>query len=161
VRAGYERAADLDDVLGRVRGLRVATVVFDVEPLVAGWGSGQAALDEGAAAVASQAVTVAGVQVVCFSTNSARRPAEVPRGDGTRVVWLTLAGKPLRIAPYRDFPGPGVVVGDQVATDGMLARRLGYTFVHYRPRLGGVPAGPRLMGGLGRLVRPLVFTRPG
>jgi hypothetical protein len=52
-----------------------------------------------------------------------------------------------------------VVIGDQVATDGVLAWRLGYTFVHYRPELDHVPAGPWLMDRLGRVIRPLLFTR--
>ena len=70
------------------------------------------------------------------------------------------AGKPLRTAAYRRFPRPGMVIGDQVATDGILARRLGYAFVLFDPQPGGVPQGPRLMGAGGRLVRPLLFTRP-
>jgi hypothetical protein len=53
-----------------------------------------------------------------------------------------------------------VVIGDQVATDGILARRLGYAFVLHRPP-GRIPAGPRLMNRLGQLVRPLLFTRAG
>jgi predicted HAD superfamily phosphohydrolase YqeG len=95
---------------------------------------------------------------VCFSTNSARRPSAVPDRARLRVVYLASAGKPLRTAPYRDFPRPGVVVGDQVATDGILARRLGYRFVLYDPRLADVPAGPRLLGVGGRLVCRLLFT---
>jgi len=47
------------------------------------------------------------------------------------------------------------VIGDQVATDGLLALRLGYTFLHWSPPLAGVPLGPRLMGGLGQLAKPL------
>jgi hypothetical protein len=43
---------------------------------------------------------------------------------------------------------------------GILARRLSYTFVHYCPRHDRTPAGPRLMYQLGRLARPLLFTRP-
>ncbi len=82
------------------------------------------------------------------------------QGAGVRVVYLASAGKPLRTALYRSFPRPGVVIGDQIATDGILARRLGYTFVQYRA-LGRLPAGPRLMDRVGRLVRPLLFTRPG
>ena len=74
---------------------------------------------------------------------------------------LAAAGKPLRTAPYRDFPRPGVVIGDQVGTDGILARRLDYAFVLYDPRALGAPAGPRLMGAWGRLVRPLLYTRDG
>jgi predicted HAD superfamily phosphohydrolase YqeG len=161
MRTGYERASDLADALGHVRELRARTVVFDVEPLVTSWDSGQAALDDGVALVTSRAVMLPSVQVVCFSTNSARRPLKIPGGDDVRVVYLALAGKPVRVMQYEGFPGPGVVVGDQIATDGMLARRLDYTFVHYCPLADTVPAGPRLMGGLGRLVRPLGFTRPG
>jgi hypothetical protein len=52
------------------------------------------------------------------------------------------------------------VVGDQVPTDGMLARLLGFTFLHYQPRLGDVPLGPRLMHRAGRLAVPLLFSRP-
>jgi hypothetical protein len=53
------------------------------------------------------------------------------------------------------------VIGDQVATDGILARRLGYTFVLFDPHLTEVPAGPRLMAACGRLVRPLLFSQAG
>lgn len=161
VRAGYARLAGLDAVLGRVRELSARTVVFDVEPLVAYWDSGQEALDRGIGRVISQTRLVPTVEMVCFATNSARRPVAVPGAGDVRVVYLASAGKPVRVAPYRDFPRPGAVIGDQVATDGILARRLGYAFVEYRPRLETVPAGPRLMGRLGALVRPLVFTRPG
>ena len=39
-----------------------------------------------------------------------------------------------------------MVIGDQVGTDGILARRLDYALVLYDPRVLGAPAGPRLMG---------------
>lgn len=161
MRTEYERLAELDEVLRRVQELSARTVIFDIEPLVAYWDSGQKALDRGVALVASRTGMMPGVQVLCFATNSARHPAVVPGSEGVRVIYLASAGKPMRIAPYRDFPAPGVVIGDQVATDGILARRLGYAFVQYCPRLDVVPAGPRLMGWLGWLVRPLLFTRPG
>src|SRR5271166_1915024 len=125
MRAGYERLAGLDEVPRRLRELSARTVVFDVEPLVAFWDSGQDALDRGVALVVSRAAQVPGLQVLCFATNSARRPSVVPGAEGVRVIYLASAGKPMRIAPYRDFPRPGVVIGDQVATDGILARRLG------------------------------------
>jgi len=160
MRAGYERATGLNQVLDRVRELSPRTVIFDVEPLVAYWDSGQPALDRGVALVLGQLEAVPDVQVVCFATNSRRRPSDARQGAGGRVIYLSAAGKPLRVASYRDFPRPGMVVGDQVATDGILARRLGYTFVQYRPPPGRVPAGPRLMDRFGSLVRPWLFTRP-
>ena len=161
MRTGYERLAGLDEVLDCARELSARTVIFDIEPLVAYWDSGQADLDRGVALVLSQVETVPSVQVVCFATNSLRRPSGLSRADGVRVVYLTSAGKPLRIASYRSFPRPGMVIGDQIATDGILARRLGYVYVQNRPPLGRVPAGPRLMDRFGQLLRPLLFTRPG
>jgi hypothetical protein len=161
VRAGYERVDGLDEVLRRLRELSARTAVFDIEPLIAFWDSGQEALDGGVARVVSQAARVPSLEVLCFATNSARQPSVVPGTEGVRVIYLASAGKPMRLPPYRDFPGPGVVIGDQVATDGILARRLDYAFVQYLPRREVVPAGPRLMGRLGWLVRPVIFRRPG
>jgi predicted HAD superfamily phosphohydrolase YqeG len=161
VRATYERVAGLADALRRAGEMSAKTLVFDIEPLVAYWENGQEALDQGVADVLRQAAAVAGVRTVCFATNSVRRPSVVPGHEGVRVVYLASAGKPLRTGLYRGFPRPGVVIGDQVVTDGVLARRLGYAFLWYCPGSGRVPAGPRLMGWCGRLVRPLLFTRPG
>ncbi|MGP8001100.1 MAG: hypothetical protein ACLPKI_27825 [Streptosporangiaceae bacterium] len=161
MRAGYERVAGLEAALSRVEELSARTVIFDVEPLVAYWDSGQDALERGVALLVLRTRQLPEVQVVCFATNSMRHPQAVPGSAGVHVVYLASAGKPMRIAPYQGFPRPGVVVGDQIATDGLLARRLGYAFVHYRPPLDEIPAGPRLMRQLGRLVRPVAFSRPG
>lgn len=161
MRAGYERAASLEAALSYVEELSARTVIFDIEPLVAYWDSGQDALERGVALLVLRASQLPEVQVVCFATNATRRLRAVPGSAGVRVVYLASAGKPLRIAPYRNFPRPGVVVGDQIATDGLLARRLGYAFVQYRPPLDEMPAGPRLLRQLGRLVRPVAFSRYG
>jgi predicted HAD superfamily phosphohydrolase YqeG len=134
-------------------------MVLDVEPLIAYWDSGQDALDQGVARVLSEVAAAPTVQVVCFATNSLRRPSTTPSAPGVRVVYLASAGKPFRTAPYRDFPRPGMVIGDQIPTDGILASRLGYTFVLVNPELMDIPTGPRLMRAGGRLVRPLLFTR--
>jgi predicted HAD superfamily phosphohydrolase YqeG len=157
VRAVFLAAAGLGDAVRRAAELSARTVVFDVEPLVAYWKGPQQALDEGAARVLSETAKLPAVEVVCFSTNSRRRPSTVPGAAGLRVVYLASAGKPLRTAAYQGFPRPGAVIGDQVVTDGILARRLGYLFIQVgRPT--GAPLGPRLMGAGGRLVRPLLFT---
>jgi len=162
--AGYERLTELGEVLARARELSLRTLIFDVEPLVAWWDSGEQALDRGIAVILAELGEVPEVQVVMFATNSARRPSRLPSAPGVRVSYLASAGKPLRTAPYRGLPGPGAVIGDQVPTDGLLARRLGFTFLHWSPRLAGVPLRPKLMQLLGRAVRPLVFggnDRPG
>jgi hypothetical protein len=158
MRGTLDRATDMADVVRRAGELSAKTMIFDVEPLVAYWDGGREALDQGITRVLSEVAVLPSVQVVCFATNSLRRPSVVPSGAGVRVVYLASAGKPLRTAPYRHFPRPGVVIGDQVATDGILARRLGYTFVLFDSHLAGLPVGPRLMGTWGRLVRPLFFT---
>src|ERR1700684_2854636 len=103
MRVGYERLAELDEVLHRARQLAVRTVIFDIEPLVAYWDSGQAALDQGVALIRGQIETVPSVQVLCFATNSVRRPSGLPSDDGVRVIYLASAGKPLRLRSVRRF----------------------------------------------------------
>ena len=159
--AGYERHTDLPRVLARARELSARTLIFDVEPLVAWWAGSQQELDQGVAAISGALGELPELRVVVFATNATRRPSTPPRVPGVRVTYLTSAGKPLRTAPYRELPRPGLVIGDQVPTDGLLARRLGFTFLHWDPQMTGVPVGPRLMGLLGRLVRPLAFRRSG
>ena len=159
MRAAFTQVAALDEAVRQAGELSARTMVFDVEPLIAYWDSGQDALDQGVARVLSEVAAVPTVQVVCFATNSLRRPSVTPSAPGVQVVYLASAGKPFRTAPYRGFPRPGMVIGDQVATDGILASRLGYTFVLVNPELMDIPAGPRLMRAGGRLVRPLLFTR--
>jgi predicted HAD superfamily phosphohydrolase YqeG len=156
---GYEQLTDLPGVLARARELSLRTMIFDVEPLVAWWDSGQEALDRGIAAILAGLGEVPDLRVLVFATNSARRPSAVPRVAGVEVRYLASAGKPFHTAPYRDLPRPGAVIGDQVPTDGLLAFRLRFTFLHWDPKLAGVPLGPRLMHLLGQLGRPLFFRR--
>ena len=165
----YERVTSLAELFARVRELALATLIFDIEPLVTPWDGGQPGLDRGVAEIVGRAETVPSVRAVVFSTNSARRPSVLPAdpgdarpggdGAGLRVEYVASAAKPLRIAPYRDLPRPGAVIGDQLPTDGVLAYRLGYLFLHYDPPYGDVPIGPRLMHRWGRAVRPVLFGR--
>lgn len=159
MRTVFERATDLADAVRRTGELSAKTVIFDVEPLVAYWNGAQNDLDDGIALVLNEIAKLPTVEVVCFSTNSLRRPSVVPSVDSVRVVYLSSAAKPLRTKAYQGFPRPGVVIGDQVATDGILARRLGYAFI-WIDRPARVPPGARLMAAAGRLVRLLLFTDP-
>ena len=160
-RSGYERVSERQDLLRRIAELSAKTIVFDIEPLIAFWDSSQESLDQGIAAVLDQVRAIPEIEAVCFATNSARRPTAIPAAPGIRVTYLASARKPVKIAAYRNLPRPGIVVGDQVATDGILARRLGYTFLHYSPQLTEIPIGPRLMQLGGRFVSPFLFRRPG
>lgn len=160
MRSAYEAITDERDIPERIRQLAPATVILDVEPLVARWDSSQATLDAGIAAVIGAVAGIGGVRALRFSTNSARFPSAPLAGPpGLRVSYLVSARKPLRTAPYADLPAPGVVVGDQIATDGILARRLGYTFLHFRPERAKMPAGPHLLADCGDALRPLLFGR--
>jgi predicted HAD superfamily phosphohydrolase YqeG len=159
MRCRYERHSELDEVLDRAGELSVRTIILDVEPLVSWWDNTQESLDWGVAMVVGKVSTLPTVRALVFSTNSVRRPSVIPAaGRDIEVSYLASAAKPLRTAAYRDLPRPGAVVGDQVPTDGLLARRLGYTFLHYQPRTEGIPLGPRVMHRLGRLALPLLFT---
>ena len=164
----YERVTSLAELFARVGELAIKTLVFDIEPLVSPWNGGQRGLDRGVAEVLDQAGAVPSVRAVVFSTNSARRPSVFPppppappAPPGLQVEYLASAAKPLRIGPYRDFPRPGAVIGDQIPTDGILAYRLGYLFLHFEPPYGNVPLGPRLMHRWGQIVRPVLFRQHG
>jgi len=160
VTSGYVRVTQPADLFAEARRLAVRTMVIDVEPLVAPWDSGTDALDRGIARILDEVRTVPSVRAVTFATNSDRRPSRVPACPGIQVAYLASAGTPLHTAPYRALPRPGAVAGDQVPTDGVLAHRLGFSFLHYVPELTGVPLGPSLMHHWGELMRPLLFSRP-
>jgi hypothetical protein len=174
VSGAYERVTSLAELFARIGELALATLIFDIEPLVAPWNGGQQGLDRGVAETLVRAGTVPSVRAVVFSTNSARRPSVLPTAPptvlptaadapdapaGLRVEYVSSAAKPLRLAPYRGLPPPGAVIGDQLPTDGILAYRLGYLFLHYDPPYGHVPIGPRLMHRWGQAVRPILFRR--
>ena len=143
--SNYLRVTGLAGLFAEATELSVRTLIFDVEPLAAPWHGSQESLDQGTARILGGVRTVASVRVVVFATNSARRPSTVPACDGLQVRYLASAGKPPRTAPYHDLPRPGAVAGDQLPTDGILAYRLGFTFLHYAPKLAGVPLRTGLM----------------
>jgi predicted HAD superfamily phosphohydrolase YqeG len=157
VGTSYDRLANLEDISGYASRLSARTLVIDIEPFVAHWDSGQEELDDGVARVLDFVATIPGVLVVCFATNSSRRPSALEGAPSVQVEYLASAGKPLRITPYHRFPHPGIVIGDQVLTDGLLARRLGYTFLHYVPERATMPRGPKLLSRFGGLVRPVLW----
>ncbi|WP_043619074.1 hypothetical protein [Nonomuraea candida] len=146
------------EVLRHVADESPACVIFDVEPLVSYWRNGAADLESGVARVLDDMAAMPSVRAVAFATNSSRRPAAAPARAGLEIRYVADAGKPFRSRHYRGLPRPGMIVGDQIATDGLLAWRLGYTFLHYRPAPATIPAGPRAMGYVGRPFERLLFT---
>ncbi len=154
---GYREFSDEQELLHRLKQISPRTLIIDIEPLVACWDNTQGALDRGITHVLDLVAAIPSVAVVCFATNSARRPSAQPRSSKVHVVYVASAHKPVQIRPYLGFPRPGVVIGDQVLTDGLLARRLGYAFLHYRTPLTGAPIRTQLLSALGRLARRPVF----
>lgn len=158
VRSVYKAVADPRDALMFVARMSARAVIVDIEPLVAYWDSGQQALDVGLSRVlADLAGAAPELRAVCFATNSARRPTVLPPMAGVDVSYVASARKPMRTASYQRLPRPGAVIGDQVATDGLLAYRLGFTFIQYVPAGEAVPLGPRLLHQGGRMLIPVFF----
>jgi hypothetical protein len=140
---------DRDAVWPAVRALAPATVIVDVEPLVAAWGTDGTALASG---LREQVAAGQGGGALVFVTNSGRQaPPEVA------VPYVAHGRKPFtsrrRLGALNS---PVAVVGDQVLTDGLLAWRLRGTFVQLAlPRQA--PAVYRLQALAGRLVAGLFF----
>jgi predicted HAD superfamily phosphohydrolase YqeG len=153
VRIAYREVADLAGAADWLRELGARTVVLDVEPLVAGWDTDAAQLRLGVDAAVALLAGVPRLEVVGFATNSLRRLT----GPHGAAFFHTAAGKPLRTRPYRDLPRPGVLVGDQLATDGLLAWRLGFAFAHLHSLDTRRPWGPTALRLAGRPLRHLLF----
>jgi predicted HAD superfamily phosphohydrolase YqeG len=158
MRADYQQFSDQDELLSCVAGLSPKTVVFDVEPLVALWNTGTSELSGGVERLANQLSAIPGIEFLGFVTNSRRRTPVTSRADGPSIFYVSSAHKPLLIKRFRSLPRPGVVIGDQLATDGIFAWRLGFDFIHYHPATGESPPGVRIMNLTGYLLRPLFFN---
>jgi predicted HAD superfamily phosphohydrolase YqeG len=154
VRVPYREVTDLAGVADWLRELGARTVVLDVEPLVAGWDTDADQLRRGVDEVVALLAEVSQLEAVGFATNSLRRLAGAPT-EG--VFFVTGARKPLLTRPYRDLPRPAVLVGDQLATDGVLAWRLGFAFAYVRHPEHRHPLGPAMLRGIGAPLRRLLF----
>jgi hypothetical protein len=101
---GYGEFSDEQELPQRLKQLSPRTVIIDIEPLVAYWDSTQDTLDRGITHVLDLVAAIPSVAVVCFATNSARRPSAQPRSTEVHVVYLASAHKPVQIKPYLSFP---------------------------------------------------------
>jgi hypothetical protein len=161
MRADYQQFSDQDELLAYVAGLSPKTLILDVEPFVALWNTGTSELSGGVERLAGKLSAVPGIEFLGFVTNSRRRISVTGRPGGPSVFFVSSAHKPLLIQPYRRLPRPGAVIGDQLATDGIFAWRLGFDFLHYNPGPGQSPTGVRIMNLTGNLLRPLFFNAAG
>jgi hypothetical protein len=158
MRATQYECLTFDDIRTCLEALAPRTAIVDIEPLIAYWDTGTEELDEGIDRFLQEFRSLPSLELIAFATNSVRQPSTPPGAPG--VVYHARALKPFSTSPFRSFPTPGVVIGDQTATDGVLASRLNYTFLHYKVPTKEMKPGPLLMAALGRVVRPLFLTRP-
>ena|SRR5579872_41720 len=161
MRADYQQFSDQDELLSYVAELSPKTVILDVEPFVALWNTGTSELSGGVERLANKLSAIPGIEFLGFVTNSRRRTPVTSQAGGPSVFYVSSAHKPLLIERYRRLPRPGAVIGDQLATDGIFAWRLGFDFLHYNPGAGQSPRGVRVMNLTGNLLRPLFFNATG
>lgn len=158
MRVAHIVADDVEAVRCALTAARAASVVLDAQPLLVDWTGSQ--VPERVAAMVGAVVRCPTVRTVVVASN-AREPAVVWPADAVPAAMVIgAARKPWRTAYTSRLPRPVVVVGDQVLTDGLLAWRIGATFVHWRHH-GPVPAWPRIQQLLGRWPRRLVFRAVG
>ena len=147
--------ADLESVGRALTAAAAATAVIDVEPMVAPWNCTDAQYLTGVDCVMAMLATAApAVRCVLLASNS---PRPRPVGAGNLVA---AARKPWRTIYLRSAPRPIAVVGDQPLTDGLLAWRLGGTFIQWQHDDRG-PWWPRLQRLVGQAVVLAAFRSPG
>jgi predicted HAD superfamily phosphohydrolase YqeG len=158
MRATQYECVTIADIRTCLEALAPRTAIVDIEPLIAYWDTGTEELDQGIDRFLQEVRSLPSLELIVFATNSLRQPSTPPAAPG--VTYHARALKPFSTSPFRNFPTPGVVIGDQTATDGVLASRLNYTFLRYKVPMKDRKLGPQLMAALGTVVRPLFLTRP-
>jgi hypothetical protein len=132
------KEASRSQALSTCLDLNPDTLVLDAEPLLIDWRSGHGAWHPGWSALLSE-IFDHGVRTVVVVSNSRRDLSslqQVPRPPaGLRIHCLSRAWKPWtsrRALGLGSSLGSGVVCGDVSLTDGILASRLRYSFVHLK-----------------------------
>lgn len=157
-RVGYIVADDVEAIQCVLAAARAASVVLDAQPLLVDWTGSQ--VPERVEAMVAALVRCPTVRSVVVASNANELAVVWPAEGMPAAMVIDGARKPWRTAYTGELPRPVVVVGDQVLTDGLLAWRIGATFVHWRHH-GLVPAWPRIQQLLGRWPRRLVFRAVG
>jgi predicted HAD superfamily phosphohydrolase YqeG len=141
--------AEEPDALRILSALAPGVVLIDIEHTLAA-GNGPSGLEARLASVA-RAVRAGGHTPLFVSNASIDAPS---------VTVVESAHKPFtRRSTVRRLVGDRPVVavwGDQVLTDGLLARRLGVVFLQQHQHAPGLPA--RLAATVGGLLTPLLFV---
>ena len=151
-------ASERDSIIRFVTGLSPATVVIDLEPLVAAWGSDPADV---VARALSLSEIIAGaaprLSALIFTTNARMSLPKTLEGSRLAVKFKGSACKPWRFSYLAGTPKPVIVIGDQIITDGLLALRLQATFIHWQEG-GRKPWWPRVQIVIGKAFAWSVFA---
>lgn len=137
--------------------LQTRTLVVDVEPLLCPWGAAPETVLAAATAFADECkARIQSLQRLVFATNARMPFVKMPKTSG-RLLFISTARKPWRTNYLKGSPGPIIVIGDQVLTDGLLAHRLHGNFLHWRPRCN-IPLWPRVQTMTGKLIEHVFFS---
>lgn len=154
-------AADLGAVGHALEEIGAVTAIIDVEPMLVAWNDIDQTyvqdVQERLSTLLSSAPSLS--YMILVSNSKSVRPGATEVA-GRTVVTITNAHKPWRVIILRSAPEPVAVIGDQPLTDGLLAWRLGASFVHWQ-HLGLVPWWPRFQGMVGAVIVPFLFKTRG
>ena len=150
-----------DTLVSLAARLETCTLVVDVEPLLAMWGAPIGEVIAGAIALAhAMAAEVSSLRCLVFATNARMSLPKTLELAHLRITFVSAAGKPWRIGYLANSPRPIAVIGDQVVTDGLLAFRLGATFLHWQSH-DNMPFWPRVQTIIGSLIMDAFFSLQG
>ena len=154
------RVSTLTELADRVGDMGAATLIVDAEPMLAEWDTDAHALRLGIEALVAELSSRNLAVALVVATNSGRPdPVPQPRADH---VFVARARKPWAVRHYASSARPLAVVGDQPATDGLLAWRLDATYLRWTGRgCTHPPFWPRIQHAASGLLRPLFHERSG
>ncbi len=145
----FVKVEELEQALEIAASIQPTMLILDIEPWLVHWSEPTASLDEAARAAV---LTAAEGAHVILATNSRRFAVE----QAGEVRLIRGAHKPwTRRSRLGNVGDRAVVVGDCVVTDGMLAWRLGGTFV-YVPWHGASPIWARILYASDRILLRLM-----
>jgi hypothetical protein len=151
-------ADSCDTVADLIGEFQPATVVADVEPLVAPRDSAASDVVSGAVRFTERLVAAAPatLSLLVFASNARLHVPEKMKVENVVAVFVSPAWKPWTVSYIAKAPRPMVVVGDQVVTDGIIAVRMQVPFIHSVTG-NRVPWWPRLQAAIGTPVAKVVF----
>jgi hypothetical protein len=149
-------ANSLDSVCRVVSAVNARTVVLDVQPMILGWRPTTTNHEAGSVVDALRIASPA-LDALIFASNARHLDLTLGNSDAKSGSLVVRARKPWRIDYLSGVSAPIIVVGDQVVTDGLLAWRMGATFVHWQ-HVHPTPVWPRVQRMLGSVVARLIFV---